>query len=274
VRKDTKARCFARHQTIVEEMQNKAGADGAKLPMVQRRNHAASKRRTPAMNDHILNALSRRLATRRITLRVFAASLSAVVFATTSRDASVHCGHIGSRCHAKHDCCDGARCKHNHCKCRSGRTKCDNSGGCVNLDSDSENCGACGNPCVDNRICSNGVCCKTGETGCNGNCCSRLEPCLPKGVPGEDVCCATENVFVRCDNAFIELRDGHLVCLAPIDPSEHYGQICCPPESICGDFCCEPVVEGDTSVCDPDLLICETGANSPASYVRPGRRPQ
>ncbi|MFN8592795.1 MAG: hypothetical protein U0031_15150 [Thermomicrobiales bacterium] len=226
------------------------------------------------MSDFVLERLSARLASRRVPLRLGVAALIGRLVVATSPAARGACGGLGGRCRKRQDCCAGARCSHRRCKCRRGRVNCGETGRCVDLKSDPDHCGQCGHACPDGRGCDNGVCCKTGETGCSGVCCSRLEQCLPKGVPGEDVCCQAENVFVRCDNAFIQLRDGHYVCLAPIDLADRYGQICCPAESLCGDFCCEPVVVGDTSVCTTESLTCETGSNYPASYVRPrGRGP-
>lgn len=226
------------------------------------------------MNDHVLDALSARLSSRRLSLRLTLTALAGRLLGTASADALGACGRIGGRCRKRQDCCAGARCARRRCTCRRGRVNCGASGRCVDPRTDPDHCGQCGQACLEGRGCDNGVCCKSGETGCNGVCCSRLEQCLPKGVPGEDVCCQAENVFVRCDNAFIQLRDGHLVCLAPIDLGDRYGQICCPPESLCGDFCCEPVVAGDTSVCNAESLVCETGSGYPASYVRPrGRGP-
>lgn len=224
------------------------------------------------MNYTILDTLSRRLSSRRITLRVATTALVGSLFAVRSPSARARCHRAGSRCDDKGDCCDGARCKRGRCKCRSGLVKCDGVSPCVNLSSDAQHCGQCGQVCPSDLVCSNGVCCKPGSTGCSGVCCSSPETCAPKGVPGEDVCCPAELVFVRCDNAFIQLSDGHYLCFAPIDTSDRYGQICCPPESLCGDFCCEPVVEGDTSVCDQSTLTCLTGSNHNASYVRAGRR--
>jgi MYXO-CTERM domain-containing protein len=45
---------------------------------------------------------------------------------------------------------------------------------CVNLDSDSDNCGQCGNACAPTEVCSAGVCttggCPTGTTQCDQSC--------------------------------------------------------------------------------------------------------
>lgn len=224
------------------------------------------------MNDDILDALSRHLSSRRITLRLATTALAGSLFAVRSPGARARCHRAGSRCEDKHDCCGGARCKHGRCKCRPGLVKCDGVSPCVNLSSDAQHCGTCSQACASSLACSNGVCCKPGETGCNGVCCSSSTSCLPKGVPGEDVCCSPEFVFVRCASEFLGLVDGHYVCVAPIDTSDRYSQICCPQESLCGDFCCEPAVEGDTPVCDQSTLRCSGVADSSPPYVRAGGR--
>ena len=51
--------------------------------------------------------------------------------------------------------------------CRTGRAKC--NGACVNLNSDDEHCGACGNACPGGSSCTNGSC---SNGNCPNECCS------------------------------------------------------------------------------------------------------
>lgn len=223
------------------------------------------------MNDHILDALSRQLSSRRITLRLATSALAGSLFAVRSPSARARCNRAGSRCEDKHDCCDGARCKHGRCKCRPGLVKCDGVAPCVNLSSDTQHCGTCTQACASSLVCSNGVCCKPGETGCNGVCCSSSTSCLPKGASGDDVCCSPDNVFVLWPNESIQMVDGHFVCV-PADSHVHLEQFCCPADSLCGDFCCQTFVAGGTAVCDSMTLTCKYDTIVDAQMVRAAQR--
>jgi hypothetical protein len=62
--------------------------------------------------------------------------------------------------------------------CDAGETSC--SGACVDTDTDEANCGACGNPCAGDQICTDGECtlaCGVNETFCGSDCCTELEFC-------------------------------------------------------------------------------------------------
>ena len=52
--------------------------------------------------------------------------------------------------------------------CPTAETHC--SGPRVDLDSDAQNCGSCGNACNANEACSAGTCCPTGQMSCGGSC--------------------------------------------------------------------------------------------------------
>jgi hypothetical protein len=68
----------------------------------------------------------------------------------------------------------GVTCGHEICaptgsQCPSGQTPC--GGQCVNVSTDPNNCGTCGNVCATGTSCVNGQCgCPTGTTLCGGQC--------------------------------------------------------------------------------------------------------
>lgn len=52
--------------------------------------------------------------------------------------------------------------------CPPGEVLCGTA--CVNLNTDRDNCGACGKRCPSGQRCSGGICCPTGQINCNGAC--------------------------------------------------------------------------------------------------------
>ncbi len=50
---------------------------------------------------------------------------------------------VGKKCDKNKDCFDGAKCKKDKCKCKSGLTEC--GGKCYDLDNDEKHCGGCNN---------------------------------------------------------------------------------------------------------------------------------
>jgi hypothetical protein len=93
------------------------------------------------------------------------------------------------------ECCPvGASCSDGTCVCGGGLTDC--AGVCVDLNTNTNNCGGCGLTCIggtcsdgtcacpNDLSLSNGVCCPQGETGTGGICCQ-------PGLTGSNgVCCA------------------------------------------------------------------------------------
>jgi hypothetical protein len=93
-----------------------------------------------------------------------------------------------------------AGCSSSKGGCKSDSTSC--GGACVQLASDNQNCGACGNACATGSFCSAGTCtltCGTGLVGCGGTCidpltdpdhCGASGACT--GASAGDVCVAGE----------------------------------------------------------------------------------
>jgi hypothetical protein len=76
--------------------------------------------------------------------------------------------------------------------CQSPKTQCGQS--CVDLQTDSANCGNCGNACKPGTICSRGSCqhipkCKSGQTSCGARCVNLNKDVLNCGACGQS--CAT-----------------------------------------------------------------------------------
>ena len=80
--------------------------------------------------------------------------------------------------------------------CDEGLTDC--TGTCVNLDTDSNNCGACGTTCQGGQTCVAGVCelvCPQGEINCGGQC---VDPQTNNQYCGATGDCAGGNTGETC----------------------------------------------------------------------------
>lgn len=93
-----------------------------------------------------------------------------------THSSNLHCGACD------HPCATGEVCSNGTCsvQCTAGLSECTSGGtdggqlrACVNLASDSANCGMCNNICPAGQRCSNGTCtvsCSQGTTDCTGTC--------------------------------------------------------------------------------------------------------
>jgi hypothetical protein len=128
--------------------------------------------------------------------------------------------------------------------CSAGLTEC--SGICVDLDSDHENCGGCGNACDPAEVCFEGGCsleCPSGLENCSGGCVDLDEDVSNCGACGRE-CEGGEHADPVCVSG---------VCEAAC----HAGW--CDPD---GDGDCDTACSSDTEVCngaddDGDGLVDE-----------------
>jgi glucosylceramidase len=116
--------------------------------------------------------------------------------------------------------------------CGQGQMDCNGDGTCVNLRSDSENCGACG------YSCSTGTTCQAGQCAC---------------APG----------LVACDNACVSSNTDHCGSSCTTCPA---GNVCtngqcmssCPSgATLCSDGACSSA--GDTAHCGASCTACGAG---------------
>jgi hypothetical protein len=61
-------------------------------------------------------------------------------------------------------------CANGACAIMCPQPKKECSGACVDLQTDNDNCGMCGNACAQTETCMQGLCCKTGQKVCNMAC--------------------------------------------------------------------------------------------------------
>jgi hypothetical protein len=97
-------------------------------------------------------------------------------------------------------CCGtGFHCQNGTCICPAPNTACGTT--CTNLQTDANNCGACGRTCIPGGICSAGNCgCPSGTSPSNGICCTDfLEGCNGICCPAGQFCCGGTCVDLTSD---------------------------------------------------------------------------
>jgi hypothetical protein len=115
-----------------------------------------------------------------------------------------------------------AACQSAHSDCASDETSC--SDGCTNLDSDKDNCGACGSACGDGMVCSASQCvpgCDGDESRCDGVCTDTNTDTANCGACGS--ACTSDEV---CASGTCGCATGDITC----------GGICTDPKKD-DDFC-------------------------------------
>jgi hypothetical protein len=121
--------------------------------------------------DEFTKALAKRTS-RRQTLKTLAATTVGGIFGLSwvgHADARL-CRDLGQNCSSNAECCS-SYCPNTtyQCACAPGLTGC--NGTCTNTNTDSNNCGKCGNVCTAGQICVNGTCqCPSGTALCGGTC--------------------------------------------------------------------------------------------------------
>lgn len=157
--------------------------------------------------------------------------------------------------------------------CSSPLTCCD--GFCVNLMSDDDNCGECGNACEEGSHCTMGVCpdvcgtevCSVSQTCCNDECvdttvdpdhCGECDNACDSGWECLDSVCEQTECDPPCEDGetCCSIPGGEPVCADLENDREHCG-VCrneCDAvetcsEGICTETPCEPPCGGDPYAC-------------------------
>ena len=156
------------------------------------------------------------------------------------------CGHecdLGTRC-VKGFCmcgsikCLNGLCSNGKCTCPTGTTLC--SGACINLQTDSANCGSCGHTCLSGQECIAGGC-KCPDISCKGTCVDSQND--PNNCGGCGIACAKGLV---CSSS---------KCVCPGTFQIPCNGKCCPEGQACnGDSCSCPVA--GQKLCTGDNYCC------------------
>lgn len=174
--------------------------------------------------------------------------------------------------------------------CQPGLTSC--NGACVDLQSESNNCGSCGNACASGALCANGACstsCAASFDKCGDSCvnlstdaahCGSCEKACDAGVPCYGGVCGCPEGVLFCQGQ----------CFDPVSDAAHCGDCnvackvgeacvegkcaCGAGEQLCGDSCsnlnspqhcgscdeaCAPGEICAVTTCIPSTSPCPTG---------------
>jgi hypothetical protein len=116
-------------------------------------------------------------------------------------------------------------------QCAANFTLCTDTMTCVNTRTDAQNCGTCHVACASGSSCSNGVCCATGQTNCNGTCAD-----LKTNANNCGVCGTACGAGRSCSNG-----------------------LCCPAgQANCGGTCVDLTI--NASECGACGTVCGAGA--------------
>jgi hypothetical protein len=204
---------------------------------------------------------------RRQALAAFAASALAHLFhQATPNEAAAKCKGYKGKCKSNGSCCkkNGLKCSHGRCRCKKkGWKRCPGSASdCTHVNSDPNNCGACGNECpAATPCCINGTC----REMCGGSCCADCFIDEQDGIPqpgtetccgpgsgtfcsankhdsSDDVCCWPDQECIQgecCSDGY----DGAVIC----------GGECCASAACCNGECCP---EGQVCAMTTEGLAC------------------
>jgi hypothetical protein len=209
-----------------------------------------------------LDALARAMsASRRGTLRTLVSSALGVLLSGWGvKEAAAGCKKVGNKCDKSKDCCDGAKCKggkNGKCRCKSGLSDCPGEKACLDLNTDLNNCGACGNPCAAGELCCDGVCAdlQSDDNNCAacGQSCGEGNSCIAgvcttaDGCPvGADACAGDR---VACGNIT------RCVCSRSTEGGTFCGDLLTP-----GPICGQCDSNADCASFGPGALCVETGS--------------
>ncbi len=234
------------------------------------------------MEDSRFDSLSRLLAgnhTRRRAMRLALATFigGTTLVANDPASARTQCREGGRQCTRNGQCCTGDCMRvgtgtHPRyiCRCPRGLQLCSNR--CVDPESDTRSCGACGKRCKTGETCCGGACVRLGtkdHCGACGDRCAGEASCVSGTCmsvcvegPGIDACC--DNVATRlgtdtdCDDCGDSCAGFGSCYEYDRDPDGTFrGAECCDCTDKCGTFCggnCPPC--SGTKGCDPDTNTC------------------
>ena len=172
-------------------------------------------------------------------------------------------------------CSDDSKNVENTLTCADGLTICGHAccantccdGICVDTKNDKNNCGSCGNACLDDKVCKNNGCvaneeaCKDGQEWCNGECVSiqtdakHCGDCETRCDSGES--CHAGKCVAGCAENYTYVGDGK--CVDTQRDSENCGGagIICGDNAYCADGSCS--CRNGYFNCDDDMTNgCES----------------
>lgn len=223
------------------------------------------------MDPTRFDELTRALVTGTTRRRVLGGMLGALGGALGFGDAiAARCGNPGSTCTSVAGCCGALTCVAGRCQtpsakhdpsargCPIGQTRC--GGACFDVNTDDNNCGACGAVCSGvTPLCSQGSCictdisCPPGFICCNGSCvagaccadsdcgacetCSGTHQCLRDTTRNGEHCSGGICVDGGCCASACGAGDSLTCCAAGATCTSD--GICCASGVSCNDVCCD-----------------------------------
>lgn len=166
--------------------------------------------------DGFTRKLANRISRRQTLQGLAGGTLAGLIAHLGLEEAGAACVKLGKKgCKGPQNkkCCQGATCKGGSkrkagtCACKGSLAKC--GAKCVNIQTDTQHCGACDQPCPEREICQQGSCvftggCPAGKNYCDDVCQARRADgtCTDYCNPGEPcfhaMSCPDSNGDARC----------------------------------------------------------------------------